>query len=85
MRKNPKSVKEVKSERGNGPSGGGTYNTSQEPGTTGRHLVLFRKVDHSAHSKFLNKVAGLSATNVSDHERGGIHAANARNSGCRFV
>jgi subtilisin len=70
MRKNPKSVKEVKSERGDGPSGGGKYNTSQEPGTTGRHLVLFRKADPSAHSKFLNKVAGLSATNVSDHEPG---------------
>ncbi|HYZ75184.1 MAG TPA: hypothetical protein VE641_19045, partial [Chthoniobacterales bacterium] len=70
MRKNPKSVKPAKSERGNGPSGGGSYNGSQEPGTTGRHLVLFRKADPSAHSKLLNQVAGLSATNVSDHEPG---------------
>ena len=72
MRKNPKTVKEVKSDKGNGPSGGGTYNhnTSQEPGTTGRHLVLFRKADPGAHGKFLNKVAGLTATNASDHEPG---------------
>ena len=72
MRKNPKTVKEVKSDKGNGPSGGGTYNhnTGQEPGTTGRHLVLFRKVDPAAHGKFLNKVAGLIATNASDHKTG---------------